>query len=226
MVVSLARAPDRRRDGTRPATWTQVVRHRPDRQDGPACRRYGRDCSVPRKPVHKSGWDACRRGLQHARGQLRANRDLCKRPLRTLARFDLADLGITGTAQGPRGGVTATNVHWHPSGRFIAVNINTQNCVAFFRLKGSTLEPWGNPVTVGVTLSSAVSRPTGATISRRTGAAISPRHHPSRLPEASSSISVVRLADVDAAGAAAQHQRIGGTATDLSAEGIAISPDG
>lgn len=31
-----------------------------------------------------------------------------------VARFDLAELGITGSAPGPRGGVLATNVHWPP----------------------------------------------------------------------------------------------------------------
>src|SRR5262249_23410537 len=50
-----------------------------------------------------------------------------------VARFNLADLGVTGQAPGPRGGVTATNVHWHPSGRFLAVNVDTQNRVAFLR---------------------------------------------------------------------------------------------
>ena len=70
-----------------------------------------------------------------------------------VARFDLAQLGITGSASTPRGGVTATNVHWHPSGRVLAVNINTQNRVAFFEVNEAggmlALRPWGNPVDVG-----------------------------------------------------------------------------
>jgi hypothetical protein len=51
-----------------------------------------------------------------------------------VARFNLADLGITGSAPEPRGGVTASNVHWHPSGRFLAININSQNRIAFFEV--------------------------------------------------------------------------------------------
>jgi hypothetical protein len=144
-----------------------------------------------------------------------------------VARFDLADLGITGTAQGPRGGVTATNVHWHPSGRFIAVNINTQNRVAFFQVKASTLEPWGNPVMVGVDPFVGRFTPDGRYyLTSDWGRNFAATNIEARLPETPSSISVVRLADVDAAGVAAQHRRIGGAATDFSAEGIAVSPDG
>ena len=59
-----------------------------------------------------------------------------------VAGFDLANIGLKGAGSGPRGGVTATNVQWHPSGRFIAVNINTQNRVAFFAV-GGTPAPLG-----------------------------------------------------------------------------------
>ena len=68
-------------------------------------------------------------------------------------RFNLAELGITGSETGPRGGVSATNVDWHPSGRFLAVNINTQNRVAFFEVSEAQGRPslhlWGNIVEVG-----------------------------------------------------------------------------
>jgi hypothetical protein len=61
--------------------------------------------------------------------------------------------GISGEAAGPRGGVTASNVHWHPSGRYLAVSLHTQNRVAFFeRMEDAgvpELCPWGAPVAVG-----------------------------------------------------------------------------
>ncbi|WP_246678363.1 MULTISPECIES: hypothetical protein [unclassified Mesorhizobium] len=66
----------------------------------------------------------------------------------TVARFNLAELGVSGSASTPRGGVTATNVNWHPSGRFLSVNINTQNRVAFFEVAQDAGTPvlrlWGN----------------------------------------------------------------------------------
>ncbi len=76
-------------------------------------------------------------------------------------RFDLAELGVRGTAFGPRGGVTATNVQWHPGGDALAVNINTQNGVAFFRL-GDQPTLWGNVVEVGAIPSSDAPRPTAS----------------------------------------------------------------
>src|SRR3546814_9629142 len=50
--------------------------------------------------------------------------------------------------------VTATNVQWHPSGRYLAVNLNTLNQVAFFQVDEAAdgklaLRAWGEPVAVG-----------------------------------------------------------------------------
>lgn len=49
--------------------------------------------------------------------------------------------------------MTATNVQWHPSGRALAVNVNTQDRSAFFTVaddEGSwVLRPWGAPIVVG-----------------------------------------------------------------------------
>lgn len=70
--------------------------------------------------------------------------------LGTPVSIDLADLGINGQSKGSRGGVTASAVFWHPNGRAVAVTLNTQNRVAFFRVDGSDeaprLTPWGPPV--------------------------------------------------------------------------------
>lgn len=67
--------------------------------------------------------------------------------------FDLATLGVTGRDPGPRGGVTATSVFRRPGSPVLAVTINTQNRIAFFRIEGSReaprLAPWGSPVDTG-----------------------------------------------------------------------------
>lgn len=89
-----------------------------------------------------------------------------------VARFNLADIGLKGSGSGPRGGVTATNVQWHPSGRFLAVNVNTQNRVAFFQV-GDTPRLWGNVVEVGKDPFVGRFTPDDATTSHPTGDAIS-----------------------------------------------------
>lgn len=149
----------------------------------------------------------------------------------SVSRFNLAEIGISGTAATPRGGVTATNVHWHPSGRVIAVNINTQNRVAFFEISEQDGKPslrlWGNAVEVGPDPFVGRFTPDGRYyLTSNWGRNFAATALEGRIPDAPSSISVVRLSDPNAAGGAVRHERIGGAVTDLSAEGIAISPDG
>lgn len=149
----------------------------------------------------------------------------------TAQRFDLRDLGITGAAAGPRGGVTATNVHWHPNGRILAVNLNTQNRVAFFTLSEgdgqARLRPWGEPVVVGADPFVGRFSPNGRFyLTSNWGRDFAATTLDGRLPRTPSTISVIRLADASAAGEAVRHDRIADVATDNSAEGIAVSPDG
>ncbi|CAN7315455.1 hypothetical protein [Neorhizobium tomejilense] len=146
-----------------------------------------------------------------------------------VARFDLAELGITGSLDAPRGGVTATNVQWHPSGRFLAANINTQNRVAFFEFADSdqkpALQPWGNTVEVG--RDSFVGRftPDGRHyLTSNWGRDFTATSLEGRIPNASSTMSVVRLADPEAS--EARHERLMTVDTGVSAEGMAVSPDG
>ncbi|CAN7615225.1 hypothetical protein LJR251_004501 [Rhizobium rhizogenes] len=149
----------------------------------------------------------------------------------TVANFDLRDYGIIGQANGARGGVTATNVHWHPSGRFIAVNINTQNRVAFFEVtekdRKPILRPWGNTVDVGADPFVGRFTPDGRFyLTSDWGRDFTATDLEGRIPETPSSISVVRLADPGISGEETRHERIGGASTDMAAEGLAISPDG
>lgn len=148
-----------------------------------------------------------------------------------VTRFDLAHLGITGSASRPRGGVTATNVHWHPSGRFIAVNINTQNRIVFFDVGDANDAPslrlWGNSVEVGADPFVGRFTPDGRHyLTSNWGRNFAAANLEGRIPETPSTVSVVRLADPAEPAATARHQLVAGTETDLSAEGIAISPDG
>jgi hypothetical protein len=148
-----------------------------------------------------------------------------------VARFNLAELGITGSGPGPRGGVTATNVDWHPSGRFIAVNINTQNRVAFFEVSEvegrPSLRPWGNVVEVGKDPFVGRFTPDGRFyLTSDWGRDFSATTLEGRIPPTPSAISVVRVADPAASGETIRHARVSGATTDLSAEGLAVSSDG
>lgn len=147
------------------------------------------------------------------------------------ARFDLAELGITGDAEAPRGGVTATSVDWHPSGNAIAVNINTQDRVAFFTVTGDgqtpNLRPWGEPVAVGRDPFVGRFTPDGGHyLTSNWGRDFAATSLEGRLPATPSTISVVRLADKEAHGAEARHEVLPPVDTDRSAEGLAVSPDG
>ncbi|WP_245468508.1 MULTISPECIES: lactonase family protein [unclassified Mesorhizobium] len=149
----------------------------------------------------------------------------------SVTRFNLADLGITGPASTPRGGVTATNVHWHPNGRFIAVNINSQNRVAFFEVSDANgapdLRPWGNSVEVGADPFVGRFTPDGRHyLTSNWGRNFVAADLEGRIPETPSTVSVVQLAAPEAPADAARHRLVARTETDLSAEGIAISPDG
>jgi hypothetical protein len=145
-------------------------------------------------------------------------------------RVDLASLGITGTAAGPRGGVTATNVQWHPSGRILAVNVNTQNRVAFLTVThgpdGPTLAPWGDPVTVGADPFVGRFTPDGRHyVTANWGRDFTATTLEGRLPTRPSTLSVIRLADPDASGAP-RHAVVTTADSGPSSEGLAISPDG
>ncbi|MGY8524437.1 lactonase family protein [Paracidovorax citrulli] len=144
--------------------------------------------------------------------------------------FDLARLGVHGTTAGPRGGLTATNVQWHPSGRFLAVNLDTLNQVAFFAVSETAgrpaLHPWGPIVEVGRDPFVGRFTPDGRYyLTSDWGRDFSARDLAGRVPDKPSFLSVIRLADPDAAGPA-NHVRTDSVATDVAAEGLAVHPNG
>ncbi len=141
-------------------------------------------------------------------------------------RYDLAALGITGTAAGPRGGVLATNVQWHPSGRALAVNITTQNRVAFFAVDtaAAAVRPWGAPVETGADPFVGRFTPDGRYyVTSDWGRNLNSTDLAERIPLTRSKVGVIRLGELDTA---ARHQVTAAVESDKSAEGLAISPDG
>lgn len=138
---------------------------------------------------------------------------------------DLADLGITGSAAGPRGEVLATNVQWHPSGRLLAVNITSQDRVAFFATDGTGPPlPWHSPIEVGTDPFVGRFTPDGRHyLTSDWGRDLDAPTLDTRLPREPSEISVIELG---ALGSAVPPRVIQSVATDRSAEGLAVSPDG
>lgn len=144
---------------------------------------------------------------------------------------DLGSLGITGSAAGPRGGVLATNVQWHPSGRLLAVNIATQNRVVFLERAGSgpetRLRPLGRPVETGRDPFVGRFTPDGRHyLAANWGRDFSAKDLAGRLPTQRSTISVIRIAGPGAESGAQDHRVVATAESDRSSEGLAISPDG
>ncbi len=111
----------------------------------------------------------------------------------------------------------------------LAVTINTLNRVAFFRVEGCgdalRLTPWGPPIEPGLDPFTGRFTPDGRYfLTLDWGRNFAAPSLEGRLPTTPSHISVIRVAD--AGDAAGSHRRLGDAATDLSSEGIAISPDG
>ena len=139
--------------------------------------------------------------------------------------FDLAGLGITGSQPGPRGGVSATNVQWHPGGRALAVNINTQNRVAFFEVNADAtrVQSWGS-VDTGPDPFVGRFTPDGSHyLTSNWGRNLATTALAERLPSGPSTISVI---DVSAPGQPPLHRVVATADSDRSAEGLAVSPDG
>lgn len=143
--------------------------------------------------------------------------------------FDLAELGITGDADGPRGGVLATNVQWHPTGRALAINVATRNRVAFMMVDTPptgvpTLRPWGDPVATGVDPFVGRFTPDGRHyLTSDWGRNFAATEMSERLPAVRSRITVV---DVSGGGSDSLPRVVASAESDKSAEGLAISPDG
>lgn len=123
----------------------------------------------------------------------------------------------------------ATNVQWHPSGRFLAVNFTDRDRVAFFELvwerRGPHIRACGQPVRVGRDPFVGRFSPDGRHyFTADWGRDLTADTLEGRLPTQPSAVSVIRLAHP--AGDASGHRKVGAAGTDLSSEGLAVSPDG
>jgi 6-phosphogluconolactonase (cycloisomerase 2 family) len=156
-------------------------------------------------------------------------------PVQSFALADLGSPGLARQAGKPRGGLDATYAEWHPSGRFIAVNLNTRNEVAFFEVQSGadgrvTLAPWGAPVAVGGDPFVGRFTPDGGHyVSSDWGRDFTAKDLAGRLPARPSQLSLIRLAAPGASGtsgAGARHAVVATVPSDRSAEGLAISRDG
>lgn len=137
-------------------------------------------------------------------------------------RFDLSTLGVT-----EKSGDLVTAVQWHPSGRYVAVNVTSRNRVAFLQVRRGaggkqTLQLRGAPVTTGSDPFVGRFTPDGRYyLTANWGRDLGAGDLSGRLPDVPSQVGVIRLGS-----ATATHEALGAVDTDVSSEGIAISPDG
>ena len=143
--------------------------------------------------------------------------------------FDFVGLGLA--EKGAKRSSAATNIQWHPSGSYLAVNDNIRNRVIFFSLKGGEgsyqIEGWGEPVLVGRDPFVGRFSPDGRYyFTSNWGRNFNATDLAGRIPTSPSTISVIRMAARDTDDRSAVHIKIADVETDNSAEGLAISPDG
>lgn len=143
--------------------------------------------------------------------------------LGTPVSISLASLGIPSAT----GLLNASYVEWHPSGRYLAVNLYRQNRIVFLEFTQDAtgkvkLIPWGNPVSVGTDPFSGRFTPNGQYyITANWGRDFAATSVEGRLTPKPSTVSVVRLDPQSR-----NHQVVTTVESDRSSEGIAISPDG
>jgi DNA-binding beta-propeller fold protein YncE len=147
--------------------------------------------------------------------------------------FSLRQLGIVPDSTRFEDGMYSSYVQWHPSGRYLAVNLTYRDQVAFFELKRDYhtfhLVPWGTPVKVGKDPFTGRFTPDGrfyitSDWGRNFGEQIETLE--ARLPTTAGTVSVIQLAKLGTSATNAQHQVVSTATSDLSPESLAISPDG
>jgi DNA-binding beta-propeller fold protein YncE len=147
--------------------------------------------------------------------------------------FSLRQLGIQPDPAQFQNGLYISQVQWHPSGRYLAVNLDYRDEIAFYKVQHSAsrslqLVPWGRPVKVGKDPFSGQFTPDGrfylsSNWGRNFGEQIKTLEQ--RLPETRGTVSVIQLADFNAPASQVQHRVVSNAIADLSPESLAISPD-
>lgn len=148
--------------------------------------------------------------------------------------FSLQQLGIQPDLTRFQTGLYVSQVQWHPSGRYLAVNLDYRDQIAFFELQRDRtgtprLISWGRPVAVGKDPFTGQFTPDGrfyltSNWGRNFGEQVKTLEQ--RLPDTRGTVSVVRLAEPGTSAANAQHQVVSTATADISPESLVISPDG
>ena len=148
--------------------------------------------------------------------------------------ISLRELGIEPDSERFQAGMYVSQVQWHPSGRYLAVNLDYRDQIAFFELQrdrtgNSQLIPWGRPVNVGKDPFTGQFTPDGrffltSNWGRNFGERVKTLEQ--RLPEKRGTVSVIRLAELNTSAVSAQHRVVSTATADISPESLAISPDG
>jgi DNA-binding beta-propeller fold protein YncE len=149
-------------------------------------------------------------------------------------KFSLQQLGIQPDPARFQQGLYVSQVQWHPSGKYLAVNLDYRDEIAFFQLQRSpekTLQliPWEEPVKVGKDPFTGQFTPDGrfflsSNWGRNFGVGVKTLEQ--RLPETRGTVSVIQLADFNTPTAQVRHRVVSTAIADLSPESLAISPDG
>jgi 6-phosphogluconolactonase (cycloisomerase 2 family) len=146
----------------------------------------------------------------------------------------LEALGVVPDAALPGHGMAAGYAEWHPTGRYLAVTLHMRDEVALFELRRDeafgalSLSPWGNRVTVGGgDPYSGHFTPDGRFfITSDWGRNFRVTTLEERLPQTPGVVSVIAVAPAGTPREQATHRLVSTADSDLSPEGIAISPDG
>ncbi len=142
--------------------------------------------------------------------------------------FSLRQLGIQPDPERFQNGLYISQVQWHPSGKYLAVNLDYRDEIAFYEVQHSPknnlqLIPWGRPVKVGKDPFTGQFTPDGrfflsSNWGRNFGEQVKTLEQ--RLPETRGSVSVIQLA-----ASQVQHRVVSTAIADNSPESLAISPD-
>jgi DNA-binding beta-propeller fold protein YncE len=147
--------------------------------------------------------------------------------------FSLRQLGIQPDSEKFQNGLSVSQIQWHPSGRYLAVNLNYRDEIAFYEVQqppddALNLIPWGAPVKVGKDPFTGQFTPDGrfflsSNWGRNFGNEIKTLEQ--RLPTTRGTVSVIQLAELITPASKIQHRVVSTAIADISPESLAISPD-
>lgn len=148
--------------------------------------------------------------------------------------FSLRQLGIQPDSERFQNGLYVSQVQYHPSGRYLAVNLDYRDEIAFYELQRNPqgkpqLIPWGQPVKVGKDPFTGQFTPDGrfylsSNWGRNFGEQVKTLEQ--RIPETPGTVSVIQLAEFNTPASQVEHRVVSNAIADLSPESLAISPDG